>query len=416
MKKALFTIFALSVFYSVSAQTEHINYKTPDADSDTTIVRILMENAPNYFNAPGAPQFTVMGKNRKFYLGIGGYAKGTVSYDLGNPITNSSHFTTNQIPMNQRAGNGGLFQIGAETSTLAINFVGMPGTKHQIGAYFNLNFTNPNYGLFVQNAYATYCGFKVGVAFSLFTDLMAGPPTIDLEGPSGMTSVINTVLDYEHAFNKRWKVGIGLEMPIASYTNDIYTYNINQRIPDIPMYVQYSWLKGGSWVRFSTMLRSLEYRDKAAGDNATNLGWGLKVSGSAKIIHKLTSFYQAVYGEGIANYIQDSNGLGLDMLPNKYNPGELSSSRSYGGYAGLQWNFSKTTFVSATYSWTSTTPKDDFVSDNMYKSAQYVAMNVFWNMGSNIQMGVEYLWGSRRNMDDRFRSNNRIQTMLQVNF
>ena len=39
---------------------------------DTIVLKVLEENAPKYFNAPGMPRFSVIGKEREFYLGIGG--------------------------------------------------------------------------------------------------------------------------------------------------------------------------------------------------------------------------------------------------------------------------------------------------------------------------------------------------------
>ena len=99
-----------------------------------------MENAPKSYNIPGAPRFAIRGKDNKFYLGIGGTAKTTLSYDWGNPIESGYDFTTSSILMQQRKGDGGLVQFSAATSSLYVNFVALPDTKHQLGVYFNFNF------------------------------------------------------------------------------------------------------------------------------------------------------------------------------------------------------------------------------------------------------------------------------------
>ena len=142
-----------------------------DLNKDQALMETLLLNAPKTINAPGLPRFAIIGKDRKFYLGIGGFVKGTLSYDFGNPIESPFCFTTSAIPMDQQAGNGTLVQFSAATSNIFFNFVGLPHTKNQIGAYINFNFTaNNDYGLSLQNAYLTYRGFLVGYNSSLFTD------------------------------------------------------------------------------------------------------------------------------------------------------------------------------------------------------------------------------------------------------
>ena len=85
---------------------------------DTVVLKVLEENAPKYFNAPGMPRFSVIGKEQEFYLGIGGYIRGTVSYDFGNPIESPVYFVTSAIPMNNPPGNGSLWQMSAASSNI----------------------------------------------------------------------------------------------------------------------------------------------------------------------------------------------------------------------------------------------------------------------------------------------------------
>lgn len=385
------------------------------------VVNVFVENGPKGFNDPNAPRFSIVGKDRKFYLGIGGYAKTTVSFDFGNPINNAEEFTTSAIPMNGvRKGNGGLLQFGAATSNLFANFVALPGDDNQIGAFINGNFLGNDYGFQLNFAYLTFRGFTVGYNYSLFSDVAAAAPTIDYENAPGLTIVQNVVVDYIYKFNKTWKIGIGAEMPVASATTDEYTYMVNQRIPDIPAYVQASWNDEGSWVRASAIMRNMQYRDMVADKNHTNTAWGVKLSGSALIVPRFTAYYEAAYGKGISSYFQDIYEGGLDMVPDAATPGKLKNVEAWGGYLGLQYNFTKDLFISGMYShvrdYASRYTGGTTSYDNQYKYAQYVVGNVFWNLTSNVQMGVEYLWGRRKNMDGDNHHDNRIQTMMRLNF
>lgn len=427
--KSIFTILiAISgCCVCAVAQVQHPNSKEKLAfehteslfgprEIDSLVVKALAENAPDHFNAPELPRFSIIGKDRKYYLGIGGYAKTTLSYDFDDPIANATSFSPNAIPMHPRKGDSGLVQFGAGTSNISFNFVGLPETENSFGVYFNFNFNGPDYGLSLLNAYARYRGFTIGYGLSLFTDAAAGPATIDFAGPNSFTFVSNTVINYEYEWGRHWGTGIGLEMPMADYAEGAETYAVNQRIPDIPLYIQYSWNGRGSWVRLSGILRNMLYRDEVADKNRNSTGWGVKMSGSAVLCKKVTTFYQAVYGEGIANYIQDTNGNNLDMLPSKKLPGQLENVTAWGGYAGLQYNFTSRVFMSATYSFVRTSAGDAMYAAGQYKNGRYIVSNLFWNLAPQVQMGLEYLWGERENSDGLKHYNSRAQTMVQFNF
>lgn len=385
------------------------------------IYNIFINNAPKAFNVAGAPRFAIEGKNKQFYLGVGGYVKTTGSFDWGNPITSATNFTTSSIPMHPIKGNGGLLQFSAATSNLFANFVAMPGSKHQVGVYISANFLGEGYGLDLQFAYMKYRGITAGYNYTLFCDVAAAPATIDYENAPGLTIVPNAVIDYEYVINPTWSVAIGAELPITSITPDNYTYAVNQRIPDIPAYVQYNWDKGNSWLRLSAIMRNMQYRDVVANKNQNATGWGVKASGSAAITKKLTTFYQAAYGKGISSYFQDTYGLNLDLVPDQSQNGKLSTSKAWGGYFTLQYTFSPKVFASTTFSQIRNyTPeyntKNATPWGTQYKYAQYVVSNVFWNITPYLQTGVEYLWGRRVNMDELSRHNNRLQAMLQLSF
>lgn len=414
-----------------------------NAHRDTAVVRVLFENAPKYFNAPDMPRFAIIGKDRKFYLGIGGYVKGTLSYDLGNPIESPIYFETSSIPMDNRPGNGTMVQFSAATSNLFFNFVALPHSKNKIGAYVNFNFTGgPNtYGFNLRSAYITYRNFIVGYNTSLFTDGAASAPTIDQQGPNGMTFVFNTVIDYQYTINKHWSFGLGLEMPAVSATYNEYNYALNQRVPDIPAYIQYRWADGNGWARLSGLWRNMYYRNDVDNETVDRMGWAVKLSGALPFGKKLTVFYQGVYGKGIGSYIQDMQGYGLDMvpvagrsgvgIPASYD-GRLENVEAWGMYAGLQYQITHKLLASATYSMVNSyLPSSEasafipapanglenaYMPGSTYKSAKYVVANMFYSITPSVTAGIEYLWGCRENADGAFKQDTRLQTAIRVNF
>ena len=89
-----------------------------------------------------------------------------------------------------------------------------------------------------------------------------------------------------------------------------------------------------------------------------------------------------------------------------------------GWYAGLQYNFSKRVFASATYSQSRLFTEDCYAhfNETQYKKGQYLVANVFWNVSHNLQVGAEYLHGWRENFNDVNREANRINLSAQYNF
>lgn len=392
-------------------------------DTDTASAsKYLQENAPHSYNLPSLPRFAIFGKEGKFYLGIGGQVKATVGWDFGDVIDNPNTFTTSAIPMNPDPGNGAKFQISGQQTGMFVNFVALPGNENQIGAYLSFNLIDDNYYPNLQNAYLTWRGLKAGFGFSLFTDVAAVPPTIDYEGPNAATAIPTTILNYEHSFGKenKWKAGVGLELPQNSYTTTEFTKTVNQRVPDIPMYLQYSWDENSGWLRFSGIIRNLIYRDLVSGKNKNKIGWGVKMSGYTPVVGGLSAYYQAVFGKGVASYIQDLNGLNLDLIPNASNEAVLDPVKVWGAYVGLQYQFSPKVMATATYSHVRTYAEKYHSGSTpwmqQYRYGQYLVGNVFYNVNSILSTGIEYIWGRRVDMSGNQHHDNRIQAMIQVAF
>lgn len=382
----------------------------------------LKGNRPQSFNIPGLPRFAIFGSKGNFYLGIGGQIKGTVGYDLGNVIDNPNDFTTSAIPIPALPGERGKFQISGQQTSFVVNFVALPGKADQIGAYISVDFTGNDYTPSLSQAYLKYRGITAGYANSLFSDAAAVSPTIDDEGPNAYTGVTHALVYWEQTFGKRkdWKFGVGIEQPTQSYTLGDKTEMITQKVPDIPVYLQYSWAKGNGWLRLSGMVRNLYYRDLSSDRNVDKVGWGVKLSGSTPVVGPLTAYYQAVYGEGIASYIQDCTGLGLDMTPSAGNSSVLNPVKAWGAYAGLQYTFSPKVFATASYSHVRTYA-DSFKGGStpfgeQYKYAQYVVANLFWTPNPLLQTGIEYLYGRRVDYSGAQGHDNRIQAMIALNF
>ena len=395
------------------------------AQEEVVIIERFISNAPERFNAPKTPSFTIMSKNQKYAMGVGGYVKGTISMDFNGSINNAAYFTTSAIPINPLPGNEKLLQYNVNQSSLSFNFVSLDNRKSKFGAYINMNFSGNNHTPYIEDAYITYGGLLFGRTTSLFTDDAAIPPTIDGEGPNGLTYKTNTVLNYSSNWGKlkRFTTGIGLEMPSTDFTVSKEQSVTNQYIPDIPSYIQYAWGNNNkSHVRLSSIIRNVNYRNNLQDKNNIMSTYACQLSGLVNVKDKLTFYYQLAYGTGITPYIQDVSGLKLDFLPrhienhNDKDAGKLEHVISLGYYAGVQYNFNPRTFMSCTFSQVDIDVPDNYDNTDLYKEGYYLSTNFFWYATQNVQLGAEYIYGKRVNQNDEWGQANRLQVMLQYNF
>ena len=439
--KRTFLIITLSVVMSffpdfISAQEENGSVRRhhgkgefividENSSGDSLMIFIFEENAPKRFNAPKTPTFAFKSKNQNYMMGIGGYVKSTVSMDFDGVINNPAYFTTSAISTNPLPGNKNLLQFNANQSTLFYNLVSLSDSKYKFGAYVNMNFSGDGYTPEIQDAYITFGGLLIGRTTSIFTDAAAIPPTIDAEGPNGLTYKTNNVISYRSHWGKkkRFSTGIGLEMPTTDFTVSKEQSVTNQYIPDIPSYIQFSWGKNNSsHVRLSSIIRNVNYRNNVKDKNNIISTYACQLSGLVNVKEKLVFYYQFAYGTGITPYIQDVSGLGMDFFPrigeenNSDKAGKLEHTNSMAYYAGLQYNFNPRTFMSCTFSQVDIDVPDGYKDTELYKEGYYLATNFFWYARPNVQLGAEYLYGRRVDQNDDWGQANRLQVMLQYNF
>lgn len=395
---------------------------------------VLVENAPKAPQYRNLPQFAIVGKNKKFYLSIGGQLKSTIAFDWGNPLSGDPALFIPSSITAALPGDGAETQFTAKRSNLSFNFVGLPGTDNQIGVYVSFNFAGSgnSYGASLLSAYAQYRGFQTGYNLTMYLDQGAAPYTIDAEGPNSCSGFYNALFNYQGNFTKHLSFGIGIESPIASFTTGTYykrvggeneelsaTRQVTQRIPDIPLYLQYSW--GSSHIRVAGMLRNLQYRDLITEKNKDMFGWGVKLTGALTgFDNKLTAYFMGTYGKGTATYMQDNYGLGLDLLPSPEIAGKMDKSKIWGCYGALQYNYTANLFSTIIYSQLRNYAKEysggSTTWDEQYKWGQYIVGNLIWNANKYCQVGLEYLYGRRMNFSGIQHHDNRINAMFSLSF
>lgn len=368
-----------------------------------------------YFNDPGAPRFLFFDKEGKIAFGIGGAVRGTAHYDFDGAIGESPSFTTFDIPVPNDPARRQAFGADASHSSLFLKLVGRTTRMGYYSAYIQTKFTGgaDGYGLTLKQAYLTLGPLTAGLTNSTFVDVNAGVPTIEEQGPCGAASAKNVLFRYAPRINNHWSAGIGAEYAKSTMTvNDAVT-RIAQRVPDIPAYIQYRWHNGASHVRLSALLRTLSYRDLVQEKNRMATGWGAQLSGFVALPANLTLYYQALYGAGIGRYLNDLADNDFDLVADG-NSGRMKAPHALGLVGGLQYA-SGPFLASASWSMCRLYNQTSLGADT-YRHANYVVANVFYTIYSDLQFGLEYNYGIRRDVSGADGHANRISMLVQYSF
>lgn len=375
----------------------------------------MIENMPKNKRTVGLPRFAIVGHDGKFYMGIGAQANGYAVFDWGDRMPSAVNFIPSSITP-RTPGNGGDLRFQCANSSIYLNFVALPGSDNKIGLFFKGNFTGENYGFHLSHLYVKYRGLTAGYTNSLFQDPEAMPYTLDSQGPNGSAALSVMTGSWTQKFTPEFSGAIGVEAPKVDMTDGTFVRQTTQRLPSVPLYLQYGW-GGNSHIRLSAILRPLQYRNLVSGKNKTPLGWGVQLSGLAKIAQPVTLYYGATYGFGIGSYLQDDQGLGLDATPNLKKDGEMNLVESMGLTGGLAIQLAKKWETNLSYSHlTNWTKAECRPEGSQYKYGDYVAANIMYDLNRFLTFGLEYDYGHAKDFSGNSVHTNRIQGLLSVTF
>ena len=452
MKKVLLLIGAMVVTLSATAQHHRVQrYHHGDAEPTVYIISVretdtitcapqgcnqqsmVMKNAAvkaaiedhkgatrDGYQQVAMPSAIFADKRNTFSFAIGGDIALRAAYSFDR-IVNNIDMVPYNIPMTLTPADDQEIRMDASTSRIFIRGIANTKKLGQVHVFMDMDFRGGLTGSYtprIRSGYVQMLGLTIGRDVTTFCDLTAAPTTIDFQGPNAYNFRFATMIRYEYSFLKdHLKVGAAAEMPGVSGTYGETLSAIPQRVPDFPIYFQYSWGKNReSHIRASAVFRDMYLYNKARSGEDDLFGWGIQFSGNIHITKYLELFMNGVYGEGATRYINDLMGSGLDFTPRPNDPTRVQATPMYGWQVAAQINILPNLFVSGGYSTASVIKKNGTYSEDMYKQGQYIFGNVFWNLTPRFVLAAEYLYGSRKNMDGNKAHANRINLLAKYSF
>jgi len=355
--------------------------------------------APRYDNVPLLPTlpgfWRIPGTEMLFRIGGDTIGVFLVTSKLMPGAT--TWFITSSIPVSGAPYSESLVQLTGTANQSDINFeFRSPSPLGQIRAVYRNDFAQPGSPAFTYHAkdfYVQAANLLVGYTQSVFADIDAQPNTLDYEGP-------NSLVSYRH-FLVRYALGLArgpagdmivnaaLETPTSQIPSSAGTPR--SVAPDLAIAARVEGRPGH--VQLSTVLRVLGSQDPTTGATQSVLGWGLSLSGNINVPGGDFATFQAVGGHGVAAYINDTAGLGLDAALSS--SGQLTALSllgflfSYTHQWGARWS------STASYGWLmiDTAPFEATLGETAFDSSQYASLNLVFRPIRQLLVGVEGLWG-----------------------
>ncbi|WP_419195048.1 DcaP family trimeric outer membrane transporter [Novipirellula herctigrandis] len=330
---------------------------------------------------------------------FGGYVKTDFIYDF-DPIDSTDSFVTTKIPVGSPDRTNTRFH--ARQTRLSFD-TRWKAEGYTVQAFVEGDFFGENSQFRLRHAYGEVGSLLVGRTWTTFTDVAASPATIDFEG-----SVSNVNRRQAQA---RWTQPIfGDALTISIAVEDTRFIVIappglpgDARSPSPDVIARLKLTRDWGRFQFAYLSRTGGYQP-TGGPVMEGSAWGLNFTGVVMLLESTKVYYQIVHGEGIGSY---------RSLPDAA-PESATTERVlplFGWMVGIthEWNdrFSSNFTYAANQLDTAPLQPPDDVS-----ATSYLAANLIWSPLERVKVGIEYLYGTRENVNMSSADAHRIQSAV----
>jgi DcaP outer membrane protein len=378
---------------------------TPDVGSSTGNLQALQgrfedtsggaDIGPNLY-APGAFDRGLVIYGDKVALKIGGYVKADLIYDF-NAIGSTDLFDTTTIPTSGPQHTNTRFHARQSRLNFDLRW---PTDRGPVRAFVEADFFSDGDRWRLRHAYGEFGELIVGRTWTTFTDMASLPRTLDMEGSVSSIS--------RRQAQVRWKreilpdflsVAVSLENPSTIIeVPDGVTGDPRTPTPDLVGRVRLT----REWGQFQIagLARRVGFQP-TGGEVLTGDAWGFNFTGAMEPTSDDTVYYQILFGEGIGSYkgLPDAAPVGMQ---------ESRPLPVFGWMVGYTHEWSEQWSSNFTYAESRLDNTPLQAGDDLHENT-YVAVNAIWQPVERFYWGVEYLFGTREDIDGARGEANRLQ-------
>jgi hypothetical protein len=342
---------------------------------------------------------------------FGGFVKMNVveSFD---PIGTNDRFIVGSIPVPQESGSN-TAALTVSQSRLNIDMRDM--TQYgAMRAFVEADFAGDGDTFRLRHAFGQYKSFLIGKTWSTFIDIRSRPEDLDFEGINGQLLLRHPQIRYFPQIGKNWHLLLAAEDPDPN----IFGGTGISQVPDLVASVERTWFD--KWhIKSSLLLRQISGECNCL-DNAfdTTTGWAFTVSGMTNIARwdeRDNLQLQLNYGEGYSHYVNDLGSVGIPDALFDPQTGNLNALPVFAMYIAFQKWWSPTMRSNFNYGYVNVDSKYASLP-TQYKSTQRFIMNYIWSPIARIDLGAEFLMGSRTNQNGDIGKAKQIQLSAKYRY
>ena len=337
--------------------------------------------------------------------------------DLGS----DDRFLTNSIPVepgDEAAGKGPRTTFTANTSRFNFEMRTPTGASQMRafieGDFFGTDGNDKRTAFRLRHAYAQFRGMVVGQTWSTFSDPAANHQDLDFEGINGENLIRQPQFRYNWVFNDDWSFAAAAETPEVSLSGG---QGVNV-IPDLVARTIWKFKEVGHLQGAAVMRQIRGESDLFPGETEVAWAWGASLSGVVpfRYFNLLDRFiFQLNVGEGNARYINDLNSLGGQDAVFNPTTGRLEVLPAKGFYLDYEhqwkeWARTEKMKLRSSFIWSFVTVDNlSFQLPDAYHQTNRYSVNVVFSPIDRIDVGVEYIYGTRENKDGNTGSSDQFQ-------
>ncbi len=344
---------------------------------------------------------------------IGGFVKASLVTTF-DPLGTDDRFIVGSIPPSGQEGAGEARRFNLTARQSRANFdLRQQLSTGTLRAFIEADFAGELDGgsdvFRLRHAYGQYGAFIAGETWSAGVDTVAVPEEVDFEGLSARLQVRQPSVRYTRALNERFRLSLALEDPAP----DIGGGEGVSQVPDTLVTFR---RVDGRHMQASVVLRQIRAQSNVnPGVTDSAFGWGLSFSRVFRYgwAEKDNLLFQLNVGDGFGRYINDLGSVGGQDAVFDPSTGALHTLPVVAGYVAFQHWWGDTTRSTFVYSLVNV-DNASFQLGDAYDRTQRATANFIFSPVSRVDLGVELLWGERRNNDDS--SGSALQTQVTVSY
>lgn len=364
---------------------------------------------------------------------LGGYVN-LAFVDSFDPMLIQDRFIVGSIPPDGQQVPGAEQGVTVSADQTRINLEYREQTNlGEIRAFVEGDFRGDSETFRLRHAFGQFGAILAGKTWTTFMDVDARPEEVDVEGMNAQVLLRHSQIRWTPEFGKKFKLKLALEDPqtdVLNGTSEKSRFDLVASLIHMPLGPLGRWN-----YRIGFILRDLkgtgtildpESEPLTATDSTT--GWGITTSGRRPISRIGAGddyiLWQITYGEGIGQYINDLQTIGGGDAV--FDPaGQLRALPVFAGYLSYQHIWPKR--LKFLQKWPGLLRSNfnvglvninnyDFQEGRDYKKTVRLSANLMYNPTANVMLGVELLWGQRKNLDGSTGSATQLQVAARYSF